>query len=68
MQMAGYYLMIFIFLLGLECAYILFAKRMGIVDSPHRQSSHTEDVVRGGGIIFFVAYLLWSFSHDVCHT
>ena len=64
MQMAGYYLMIFIFLLGLECAYILFAKRMGIVDSPHRQSSHTGDVVRGGGIIFFVAYLLWSFSHD----
>lgn len=40
--------MIFIFLLGLECAYILFAKRMGIVDSPHRQSSHTGDVVRGG--------------------
>ena len=62
--MAGYYLLIFIFLLGLECAYILFAKRMGIVDSPHRQSSHTGDVVRGGGIIFFVAYLLWSFSHD----
>ena len=44
--------MIFIFLLGLECAYILFAKRMGIVDSPHRQSSHTEDVVRGGGVLF----------------
>ena len=34
------------------------------MDSPHHQSSHTGDVVRGGGIVFFVAYLLWSFSHD----
>lgn len=46
-------------LLIFELAYLLIAKKLGIVDLPHHQSSHTGAIIRGGGIVFYVAYLLW---------
>lgn len=46
-------------LLIFELAYLLIAKKLGIVDIPHHQSSHTGAIIRGGGIVFYVAYLLW---------
>lgn len=46
-------------LLAFELAYLLIAKKLGIVDIPHHQSSHTGAIIRGGGIVFYVAYLLW---------
>ena len=46
-------------LLAIEMAYIWIARRLGIVDRPHLQSSHTGVVVRGGGIVFYVAFLCW---------
>ena len=46
-------------LLAFELAYLLIAKKLGIVDVPHHQSSHTGAIIRGGGIVFYVAYLLW---------
>lgn len=46
-------------LLAFEIAYLLIAKKLGIVDIPHHQSSHTGAIIRGGGIVFYVAYLLW---------
>lgn len=52
-----------LFLLAFEYAYFLLAKRLRIVDRPHHQSSHKGVVVRGGGIIFYVAFLLWSLMH-----
>lgn len=62
--MIGYYLTIFIFLLLFEYVYFLLAKRLRIVDKPHFQSSHEGIVVRGGGIIFYVAFLIWSIEND----
>lgn len=62
--MRGYFFVVFLFLLASEYAYYLFAKRMIMVDRPHLQSSHIGAVVRGGGIIFYVAFLLWSILHD----
>ena len=62
--MVGYYCAIFLFLLASEYAYFLFAQRIILLDRPHLQSSHTGAVVRGGGIIFYVAFVLWSISHD----
>lgn len=53
------YIAIGIILLAFEYAYFMLAKRLRIVDRPHHQSSHTGVVVRGGGIIFYMAYLLW---------
>lgn len=55
------YIAVGIILLAFEYAYFILAKRLRIVDRPHHQSSHTGVVVRGGGIVFYFAYLLWSF-------
>lgn len=53
------YIAVFIILLAFEGAYLMLSKRLGIVDKPHHQSSHTDVVIRGGGILFYIAYLLW---------
>ena len=57
------YVTIGILLLVSEWAYIQLAPKLGIVDRPHHQSSHTGVIVRGGGIIFFCAFALWSVLH-----
>ena len=62
--MLGYYIVLFVVLLAFEYAYYLLAKRLRIVDRPHRQSSHRGVVVRGGGIVFYIAFLLWSLMHS----
>lgn len=46
-------------LIVFELAYLLIAKKLEIIDIPHHQSSHTGAIIRGGGIVFYVAYLLW---------
>lgn len=53
------YVLVGVLLLVVEIAYIWLAKRIGVVDRPHHQSSHTGSVVRGGGILFYIAYLVW---------
>lgn len=53
------YVLVGVLLLVVEIAYIWLAKRLGVVDRPHHQSSHTGSVVRGGGILFYIAYLVW---------
>lgn len=59
------YIVIFVLLLLLEITYIKAAVKLRIFDIPHHQSSHTGVVVRGGGVIFYVAFLLWSFLHGL---
>lgn len=54
------YLGVAIALLAFEFAYLQIAKSLKIVDLPHHQSSHRGWVIRGGGIIFYAAFLLWS--------
>lgn len=46
-------------LLLFELVYLIIAKKVGIIDLPHHQSSHTGAIIRGGGIVFYVAYLMW---------
>lgn len=55
------YLVIGIVLLLIEICYLQIAKRVRIVDKPHLQSSHKGVIIRGGGILFYFAYLLWFF-------
>lgn len=50
---------IFILLALLELAYILVARRFGIVDKPNLRSSHSRPIVRGGGIVFYFAVVAW---------
>jgi UDP-GlcNAc:undecaprenyl-phosphate GlcNAc-1-phosphate transferase len=55
--------MIYIFYLILlfiaELAYFKIADRYNIIDKPNHRSSHTEITIRGGGIIFPIAILVW---------
>ena len=60
-----FYSVFFLLLLAFEYAYVIIAKKARIVDRPHHQSSHRGVVVRGGGIVFFLAYLLWSIYHGL---
>ena len=53
------YIAIFVVLLSLEYVYLLLAKKLRIVDRPHLQSSHKGTIVRGGGVVFYLVYLLW---------
>lgn len=59
------YITLGLFLLAFEYAYLIFAKRLRIVDRPHHQSSHSGVIVRGGGVVFYMAFLIWSLSHDL---
>lgn len=58
------YIIVGAFLLLLEVVYMRTAVRLKIFDLPHHQSSHTGVVVRGGGIVFYAAFLLWSVLND----
>jgi len=44
----------------LEFAYIRMADKLNIIDKPNLRSSHSIPVVRGGGIIFPLAWLIMS--------
>lgn len=59
------YITLGLFLLAFEYAYFIFAKRLRIVDRQHHQSSHSGVIVRGGGVVFYMAFLIWSLSHDL---
>lgn len=54
------YVVIAIVLLAFEFAYLQIARSLKLVDLPHHQSSHRGWVIRGGGVIFYAAFLLWS--------
>jgi len=51
----------FIILLLAELVYFKIADYFNIIDQPNHRSSHTTLVLRGGGIIFTVALLLYPF-------
>jgi UDP-N-acetylmuramyl pentapeptide phosphotransferase/UDP-N-acetylglucosamine-1-phosphate transferase len=59
------YIIIGLLLLLIEICYLQIVKRLRIVDKPHLQSSHKGAVVRGGGILFYIAYLLWFFIYGM---
>lgn len=44
----------------LELFYFKLADRFNIIDKPNERSSHTQITIRGGGIIFPVAWILYS--------
>ena len=55
----GTYIIIFLLLLGLELGYFKVADRFNIIDKPNERSSHSTIVLRGGGIIFTLAMVVW---------
>lgn len=54
------YLVIFFLLLLSELIYFRIADKCNIIDKPNERSSHTNVVLRGGGIIFLIGVWIWS--------
>ena len=54
------FVLIFIILLIAELVYFKIADYFNIIDKPNQRSSHTNIVLRGGGIIFTIGLWIWS--------
>lgn len=50
-----------IVLWGCELLYFKVAGKYNIIDKPNQRSSHVVPTIRGGGVIFVVAIILWYF-------
>lgn len=60
-----YYFIVGVSLLIIEVAYFRIAIRYNIIDRPNDRSSHVNHAIRGGGVIFIVAVLIWFFTHEL---
>ena len=58
------YFFILVVLAIISFLYLKLAVKFNIVDKPNQRSSHTKITVRGGGIIFPIAILLFFFLND----
>lgn len=56
MTLTSYFFLTTLFF-GIEIAYLQMAGRLGIVDRPNERSSHSDQPIRGGGILFWFAAL-----------
>ena len=50
-------------LLVLELLYFRIADKFNIIDKPNHRSSHTQITLRGGGVVFPIAFLLFAASY-----
>ncbi|CAK7004098.1 MAG: putative undecaprenyl-phosphate N-acetylglucosaminyl 1-phosphate transferase [Petrimonas sp.] len=53
------YILLFVLLLAAELFYFRIADRFNIIDKPNERSSHNYITIRGGGVIWWVAALLY---------
>ena len=58
------YLILFFVLFFLEIFYFKIADKYNIIDKPNHRSAHTEITLRGGGIVFWFAALIY-FIQDI---
>lgn len=56
------YLIITAILVVAELFYFRIADHFNIIDKPNQRSSHSSIVLRGGGIIFLVALIVWAIA------
>lgn len=54
------YVVIFALLLVAELVYFKIADKCNIIDKPNERSSHSSNVLRGGGVIFSLAIVVWA--------
>lgn len=54
------YLLIIAILFAAELIYFRVADKYNIIDKPNERSSHTQITLRGGGIIYWIAALLYA--------
>jgi UDP-N-acetylmuramyl pentapeptide phosphotransferase/UDP-N-acetylglucosamine-1-phosphate transferase len=58
-----FYVILFFVLFIIELVYFKVADKFNIIDKPNLRSSHTEITLRGGGVIFWFATLLYFMQH-----
>ena len=58
------YIIVLLVLTLISYVYLKLAIKFKIIDKPNQRSSHTKITVRGGGIIFPIAVLLFFFLND----
>jgi UDP-GlcNAc:undecaprenyl-phosphate GlcNAc-1-phosphate transferase len=65
--MLNFFLLFIVLSVGIEFIYIALARKFNITDKPSYRSSHTEETVRGGGVIFpvmiFTALIIYGYSN-----
>lgn len=54
------YIILAILLFVVEIIYLKVAKKYNIIDKPNSRSSHTTPTIRGGGIIIFLAFIIYA--------
>lgn len=54
------YIIILFLLILIELLYFRLADRFNIIDKPNQRSSHSQIVLRGGGIIFLLGVWIWA--------
>jgi UDP-N-acetylmuramyl pentapeptide phosphotransferase/UDP-N-acetylglucosamine-1-phosphate transferase len=59
-----YFFAVALTLLVAELIYFRIAIRYNIVDKPNDRSSHVNHAIRGGGIIFIIAILIWFYTSN----
>jgi len=57
------YIIVAVLLFVLSLVYFKLADYFNIIDKPNHRSAHTEITVRGGGIIYPIAFLIFLASH-----
>ena len=57
------YVVVFILLFAVILIYFKIADKFDIIDKPNHRSAHTEITLRGGGIIFWFASLLYTIQN-----
>ena len=57
------YFAVFLVLFVLELLYFRIADKFNIIDKPNHRSSHTQITLRGGGVVFPIAFLLFAASY-----
>ncbi|WP_312323100.1 glycosyltransferase family 4 protein [Soonwooa sp.] len=58
------YLIVFISLIVAELVYFKIADKFNIIDKPNERSSHTQITLRGGGVIFYFATVIYFIVSD----
>jgi len=53
------YIFTLIFLFALELLYLKIADKFNIIDKPNERSSHTKVTIRGAGVIFYIAAIIY---------
>lgn len=59
------YLLLLLILFLCELFYIKIADKFNIKDKPNCRSSHTKTTIRGGGIVFPIAAIIYAFMYPV---